>query len=59
MSVRVVPGISRYHAQDCLLIRFLAPEDLEVMSIQAAVGEGYVPCKACKPDQAAAEAPAS
>ena len=52
MTVRVVPGIARYHAQECILIRFLAPEDLELMTVEAATGEGYVACKACKPDQA-------
>jgi len=56
MSVRVVPGITRYHAQGCILIRFLAPEDLEVMTMEAAARDGYVACKACKPDQAAAQA---
>jgi|HubBroStandDraft_1064217.scaffolds.fasta_scaffold50750_1 hypothetical protein len=48
-SVRVVPGISRYHKGDCILIRFMADDDLEVMSLQAATAEGYVACKACKP----------
>jgi len=54
--VRVVPGISRYHAQECILIRFLAPEDLEVMTVEKAARDGYVACKACKPDQAAEQA---
>jgi hypothetical protein len=53
VSVRVVPGIARYHKGDCLLIRFLADDDLEIMSLAAATSEGYVPCKACKPDQPA------
>jgi hypothetical protein len=55
--VKVVPGITRYHREECILIRFLAPEDLETMSLQAAQGAGHMACKACKPDQA--EAPAS
>jgi len=50
----VVPGITRYHRSDCLLIRFLTADDLEVMSSQAAIDGGCVPCKACKPDQEAA-----
>jgi len=57
MQVSVVPGITRYHRSDCLLIRFLAPEDLEVMSRQAAADGGCVPCRACKPDQKAANPP--
>jgi hypothetical protein len=59
MQVRVVPGITRYHAQECILIRFLAPEDLQVMSRDAAVSEGYVACKACKPDEEATQAASS
>jgi len=49
--VRIVPGITRYHKEDCLLIRFLAEDDLEVMSLKSASDEGYFACKACKPDQ--------
>jgi hypothetical protein len=50
-QVSVVPGITRYHRGDCLLIRFLSPDDLEIMSRQAAIESGCVPCKACKPDE--------
>ena len=57
LQVSVVPGITRYHRSDCQLIRFLAPDDLEVMSRQAAADGGCVPCKACKPDQEAAILP--
>jgi len=57
MQVSVVPGITRYHRSDCQLIRFLAPDDLEVMSRQTAADGGCVPCKACKPDQEAANLP--
>jgi len=38
------------------LIRFLADDDLEIMSRESAAADGYVPCKACQPDQARAEA---
>jgi len=58
-SVRVVPGIARYHTEDCILIRFLAADDLEIMSIEVAAEDGYAACKACKPDQARTEAAAS
>jgi hypothetical protein len=47
-----VPGIARYHKEDCLLIRFLSEDDLEIMTLQAAKDEGCMACKACKPDQA-------
>ncbi|MGO9296992.1 MAG: hypothetical protein ACLP52_24455 [Streptosporangiaceae bacterium] len=49
-QVTVVPGIARFHRSECILIRFMGPEDLEVMSRTAAVDSGLVPCKACKPD---------
>jgi hypothetical protein len=54
-QVSVVPGITRYHRSDCLLIRFLSADDLEVMTRRAATESGYVPCKACKPDQQTAD----
>jgi hypothetical protein len=56
IMVRIVPGITRYHKEDCLLIRFLAADDLEVMSLKSASDEGYFACKACKPDQLTADA---
>jgi hypothetical protein len=57
VEVSVVPGITRYHRSDCLLIRFLSAEDLEVMTRRAATDSGCVPCKACKPDQQTADLP--
>ena len=50
-EVTIVPGIARYHRSDCILIRFLGPEDLETMTRQAAEDAGCVPCKACRPEQ--------
>ncbi|HTW02239.1 MAG TPA: hypothetical protein VMF87_18200, partial [Streptosporangiaceae bacterium] len=50
-QVTVVPGITRYHRSECILIRFLGPEDLETMTIAAAEESGHVPCKACRPEQ--------
>jgi DNA polymerase-3 subunit gamma/tau len=58
-QVSVVPGITRYHRGDCLLIRFLSADDLEVMTRQAATESGCMPCKACKPDQETADLPVS
>ena len=50
-EVTIVPGITRYHRSDCILIRFLGPEDLETMTRQAAEDAGCIPCKACRPEQ--------
>jgi hypothetical protein len=50
-EVTIVPGIARYHRSECILIRFLGPEDLETMTRQAAEDAGCVPCKACRPEQ--------
>ena len=55
-EVTIVPGIARYHRSDCILIRFLGPEDLETMTRQAAEDAGCVPCKACRPEQQLADA---
>jgi hypothetical protein len=57
-TVSVVPGIARYHRADCILIRFLSKEDLEIMTRDAATAGGCVPCRACQPDKAAAGAAA-
>jgi hypothetical protein len=50
-EVTIVPGIARYHRSGCILIRFLGPEDLETLTMQAAEEAGCVPCKACRPEQ--------
>jgi hypothetical protein len=50
-----VPGIARYHTADCILIRFLSDDDLETMTRKAAEENGCVPCRACRPEKAAAE----
>jgi methylphosphotriester-DNA--protein-cysteine methyltransferase len=52
----VVPGITRYHRSDCILIRFLGEDDLEHMTMAAAMAADFVACKACRPDQTPAEA---
>ena len=52
----MVPGITRYHRDDCILIRFLSDDDLERMTREAAVAADCVPCKACQPDTALAGA---
>jgi hypothetical protein len=54
-EVTVVPGITRYHRSQCILIRFLGPEDLENMTLQAAEMASYTPCKACRPEQVLAD----
>jgi hypothetical protein len=50
-DVTVVPGVNRYHRSECILIRFLGPDDLEVMTRQAAEAASCVPCRACVPDK--------
>jgi hypothetical protein len=55
-DVTIVPGVARYHRSQCILIRFLGPDDLEIMTRQAAEAGGCVPCRACVPDQPSADA---
>jgi hypothetical protein len=50
-----VPGIARYHKADCILIRFLSPEDLQTMTRHEAEASGCAPCRACRPEKAAAD----
>ena len=50
-SVFVVPGITRYHREGCILIRFLGADDLERMTRAEAETADCVPCKACQPDK--------
>jgi hypothetical protein len=52
--VSVVPGIARYHKADCILIRFLSDEDLELTSRREAEASGCAPCRACRPDRPSA-----
>jgi hypothetical protein len=52
--VSVVPGIARYHKADCILIRFLSEEDLELTSRREAEAAGSAPCRACRPDRPSA-----
>ena len=49
--VFVVPGITRYHREGCILIRFLGADDLERMTKAEAEATDCVPCKACQPDK--------
>jgi hypothetical protein len=50
-DVTVVPGVARYHRSGCILIRFLGADDLEIMPRQQAADAGFVPCRACQPDE--------
>jgi hypothetical protein len=52
----VVPGVPRYHRSECILIRFLGPDDLEIMTKQAAEDDGCMPCRACQPDKPSPDA---
>jgi len=49
-EVVIVQAEARYHRGGCTLIRLLGSDDLEVLTRQEAQAEGYVPCRACKPD---------
>ena len=46
----MVPGVSRYHRSECILIRFLGAGDLEIMTKQEAVDAKFMACRACQPD---------
>lgn len=49
-QVTVVPGVPRYHTDDCILIRFMEDDDVQQMSLMAATEAGCTPCGACQPD---------
>jgi hypothetical protein len=55
IDVTVVPGVARYHRSGCILIRFLGADDLEIMTRQEAESAGFVPCRACQPDELTAD----
>ncbi len=48
--VTVVPGVPRYHKNDCLLIRFMGDSDLQKIPVEAAKKNGCTPCRACHTD---------
>jgi hypothetical protein len=45
-QVTVVPGVPRYHTDNCILIRFMDDDDVRQMSLKAATDAG---CTACQP----------
>ena len=47
----MVPGVSRYHRRECILIRFLGAGDLQIMTKQEAVDAKFMACRACQPDE--------
>jgi hypothetical protein len=49
-QVTVVPGVPRYHNGDCILIRFMADEDVQRMTVSEAKKAGCTPCRACQPE---------
>jgi hypothetical protein len=51
VEVTVVPGVARYHRSECILIRFLGADDLDIMTKQEAVDAKFIACRACQPDQ--------
>ena len=46
----MVPGVPRYHTDNCILIRFMDDDDVQQMSLKAATDAGCTPCGACQPD---------
>jgi hypothetical protein len=48
-QVTVVPGVPRYHTDNCILIRFMDEDDMQQMSLKAATDAGCTPCGACQP----------
>lgn len=49
-QVTVVPGVPRYHDEDCILIRFMADGDVQHMTMAEAEKAGCTPCRACQPE---------
>jgi hypothetical protein len=42
--------VPRYHAVNCILVRFMDEGDLEKMTQDEANAAGYTPCAACQAD---------
>jgi hypothetical protein len=49
-QVAIIPGVPRYHAPNCILIRFMEEEELEKMTLEEAKAAGCTPCTACQAD---------
>ena len=49
-QVAIIPGVPRYHAPNCILIRFMDEEDLEKKTLAEAKAAGCTPCTACQTD---------
>ena len=49
-QVTVVPGVPRYHEENCILTRFMADEGVERMTVPEAEKAGCTPCSACQPE---------
>lgn len=49
-QVAIIPGVPRYHAPGCILIRFMDSEDLEMKTLDEAKAAGCTPCTACQSD---------
>jgi hypothetical protein len=46
----VVPGVPRYHDANCILIRFMAEDDVQKVTVAEAKDTGCTPCAACQPE---------
>lgn len=49
-QVAVIPGVPRFHAPNCILIRFMDESDLERMTLDEAQESGFTACTACQAD---------
>ena len=49
-QVTVVPGVPRYHEENCILVRFMDDTDIQRMTEREAAQAGCTPCRACQPD---------
>jgi hypothetical protein len=47
-QVTVVPGVPRYHEENCILIRFMADGNVQRMTVPEAEKAGCTPCRACQ-----------
>jgi hypothetical protein len=47
--VAVLPGVPRYHQPDCVLIRFMPEDDVQLQTAAQARADGCTPCAACRP----------
>ena len=45
----MVPGVPRYHEANCILIRFMADDDVQKMTVHEAAEAGCTPAEPASP----------